>query len=289
DSLPPHSGAQGAADAASGPQHPPEATAARPGEARPHLSPRAPGGAAARPAARQLRDAGAGGGPEGASAAGRDGGDRAAAGAGAVAAVAAPAGKRGAAAAGGGAGHARRARRAGDPGGPGAGHPVRGAGRLIRAGAGWVIIETFPAIARSRRTVGGGDGCAPGVVPGRDRTDRRGATSENPQLRPPHQPAAPARLSLTFLRTARFEAKASPGPLSSWEGGGRTQQIPGGDAAPEDLARPLAGAILVALTVPSPPALTGAGRGLSLNPATATARAAITRAGSRPAPGRERW
>src|SRR5690606_10198619 len=87
---------------------------------------------------------------------------------------------------------------------------------------------------------------------------------------PQHQPAAPARLSLTFLRTTRYEAKASPGPLSSWEGGGRTQQIPGGDAAPEDLARPLAGAILVALTVPSPPALPGAGRGPSPNPATAT-------------------
>jgi hypothetical protein len=53
-----------------------------------------------------------------------------------------------------------------------------------------------PAIARSRRTVAGEDGCASGVAPGRDRTDRPGATSEDSQLRSQHQPAALAR-SLT--------------------------------------------------------------------------------------------
>src|SRR5690606_5600355 len=63
------------------------------------------------------------------------------------------------------------------------------------------------------------DGCAGGVVLWRDRTDRRGATSENPQLRPQHQPAAPARPSLTFFADYPLRGESLAGAASPWEGG----------------------------------------------------------------------
>jgi hypothetical protein len=82
----------------------------------------------------------------------------------------------------------------------------------------------------------GGDGCASGVVPVRDRTDRRGASGCDPQLRFfRHQPAAPARRSLTLLRTTRSEATPRRGRFT--RSGRKLQQSPGGSAAPGASAR----------------------------------------------------
>src|SRR5690606_24086462 len=82
----------------------------------------------------------------------------------------------------------------------------------------------------------GGETGAGGVVLWRGRADRRGATRYDPQLRPPHQPAAPARRSLTNC--------GLPAPRQGLAGaasrgsGGRPQQNPGGSAAPENFVRP---------------------------------------------------